>query len=253
VDKKDQTMGKIEPSHHISPPKHASYSEEELAKFAKLADQWWNPHGALKTLHDINPFRLSWIQQLTSLRGKKVLDIGCGGGILSESMALAGAEVTAIDLAKPLITVAKHHMHMQCTEVNIDYQCTHAETLLPTYSKTFDVITCMELLEHVPDPGTLLACCAQLLCPTGKLFVSTINRTMKSYLFAIIAAEYVLKLLPIGTHNYEQFIRPSELAEWANNAGLGIKTLCGLSYYPISKRYQLSRNIHVNYMACLQA
>ncbi|MEM9243030.1 MAG: bifunctional 2-polyprenyl-6-hydroxyphenol methylase/3-demethylubiquinol 3-O-methyltransferase UbiG [Pseudomonadota bacterium] len=227
-----------------------SYSKQELDKFDQLAAQWWHPKGVLHTLHEINPIRLNWISQQAALKDKQVLDVGCGGGILTESMALAGAKVTGIDLANRLIETAQAHARQ--SQVDIAYHCISAEELAQQCPNKFDLITCMEMLEHVPDPTSIIKACATMLKPQGKLILSTLNRTPKAYLYAIIGAEYILKLLPKGTHDYRQFIRPSEIAQWSDPYGLNIKAMSGIDYQVLRKRFLLSADISVNYMLALQ-
>jgi 2-polyprenyl-6-hydroxyphenyl methylase/3-demethylubiquinone-9 3-methyltransferase len=221
---------------------------QEIANFEMLAKDWWDPQGPCKPLHGLNPIRLQFIQQhMASLTGKKTLDLGCGGGILTESLAKLGAITTGIDAAPNLINIAIQHSQAQ--QLIIDYQNCTAEELAKQHPQAFDIITCMEMLEHVPDPYAILQACAILLKPGGHLFLSTLNRNLKSYLFAILGAEYILKLLPKGTHRYEQFIRPAELAEWLRKTGFELKNLQGLAYKPITQGFRLSSNISVNYLA----
>lgn len=222
----------------------------EIAKFEALASRWWDPHSEFKPLHDINPLRLDYIDQNTGLDGKKVLDVGCGGGILAESMAGRGAEVTGIDLGEAPLAVAQLHLLESGQEV--DYRRISAEELAAESPETFDVVTCMEMLEHVPDPSSTIAACASLVKPGGQVFFSTINRNPKSFLFAIVGAEYVLNLLPKGTHEYAKFIRPSELDHWARHAGLDTLDVTGMTYNPLTKRYSLGRDISVNYLMATQ-
>ncbi|MDO9635619.1 MAG: bifunctional 2-polyprenyl-6-hydroxyphenol methylase/3-demethylubiquinol 3-O-methyltransferase UbiG, partial [Thiobacillus sp.] len=190
----------------------------EIAKFSELAHRWWDPNSEFKPLHEINPLRLKWIDQQASLAGKKVLDVGCGGGILAEAMAGAGAQVSGIDLSEKALKVARLHLYE--SGHSVDYQLVSAEDYADQHAGEFDVVTCMEMLEHVPDPASVVAACSRLVKPGGWVFFSTLNRNAKSYLFAIVGAEYILKLLPRGTHDYRQFIRPSELAAWLRSAGL---------------------------------
>ena len=218
----------------------------ELQKFAALAHRWWDPNSEFKPLHEINPLRLTLIDQKVALAGKRVLDVGCGGGILSESMALKGAQVTGIDLGEKALKVAQ--LHKLESGVDVDYRLISAETLAAEMPQSFDVVTCMEMLEHVPDPAAVVNACATLVKPGGMVFFSTINRNPKAYLFAVIGAEYVLNLLPRGTHEYEKFIKPSELSAWSRRAGLTLNGLTGMSYNPLSKRYWLSDDVSVNYM-----
>lgn len=218
----------------------------ELQKFAALAHRWWDPNSEFKPLHEINPLRLTLIDQKVALAGKRVLDVGCGGGILSESMALKGAQVTGIDLGEKALKVAQ--LHKLESGVDVDYRLISAETLAAEMPQSFDVVTCMEMLEHVPDPAAVVNACATLVKPGGRVFFSTINRNPKAYLFAVIGAEYVLNLLPRGTHEYEKFIKPSELSAWSRRAGLSLNGLTGMSYNPLSKRYWLGDDVSVNYM-----
>lgn len=228
----------------------SNYDPEEIAKFNDNAALWWDPEGEFKSLHDINPLRMGFIQAAAVLKGKKVLDIGCGGGILSEALAKAGAVVTAIDLSPALIETAK--IHAVAGQLDIDYHCCSAETLAQTQAANFDVITCLEMLEHVPEPRAIVQACAELVKPGGDVFFSTLNRNFKSYLLAIVVAEYILKLLPRGTHDYAKFIRPSELDEWAREHALPIVALRGMSYSLLTKRYFLTADVGVNYFAHCQ-
>lgn len=223
----------------------------EVAKFDESAARWWDPTSEFKPLHDINPLRLDYIDVRAHLSGKKVLDIGCGGGILTEAMALRGAIVTGIDMAANSLKVAK--LHLLESGAQVDYRQITAEQLASTQPASFDVITCMEMLEHVPNPASIVAAAAQLIKPGGYIFFSTINRNLKAYLFAVLGAEYVLKLLPRGTHNYSSFIRPSELAGWSHRTGLRLHELTGMSYNPLTQRYTLNRDIEVNYLAYFRA
>jgi 2-polyprenyl-6-hydroxyphenyl methylase/3-demethylubiquinone-9 3-methyltransferase len=223
---------------------------QELAKFSELAHRWWDPESEFRPLHQINPLRLEWIDELAQLRGKTVLDVGCGGGILAEAMARRAAHVTGIDLAARPLGVARLHALESGVE-NLDYREIATETLAEQQPASFDVITCMEMLEHVPDPAPVVAACAQLVRPGGWVFFSTLNRNPKSFLFAIIGAEYVLRLLPRGTHEYAKFIRPSELARWSRDAGLVMQGTRGMEYNPFTRRYWLSQDTSVNYLvAC---
>jgi len=223
---------------------------QELAKFSDLAHRWWDTESEFRPLHQINPLRLDWINSHARLAGKRVLDIGCGGGILSDSMARAGATVLGIDLAAKPLKVAQLHALEAGTE-NVDYREVAAEALAAETPASFDVVTCMEMLEHVPDPSSIVAACAALVKPGGWVFFSTINRNLKSFAFAIVAAEHVLQLLPKGTHTYAKFIRPSELAQWCRNTGLELADTRGMEYNPITRRYWLSTDTSVNYMiAC---
>ena len=224
----------------------------ELQKFSDLAHRWWDPAGAFRPLHEINPLRLDWIDRRAALPGKRVLDVGCGGGILSESMSARGAEVLGIDLADKPLRVAQ--LHALESGASVHYRAVSAETLAQEAAASFDVVTCMELLEHVPEPDSTVAACATLARPGGWVFFSTINRNLRAFLMAIIGAEYVLRLLPRGTHEYARFIRPSELARGARAAGLQVDELLGMSYEPLRRRYRLGADAHVNYlMACRKA
>jgi 2-polyprenyl-6-hydroxyphenyl methylase/3-demethylubiquinone-9 3-methyltransferase len=218
----------------------------EISKFEELASRWWDPYSEFKTLHEINPLRLGYIQGVTSLKGKQVLDVGCGGGILAESMAACGAHVTGIDMGEAPLQVARLHLLESKLEVN--YERIPVERLAAERPKSFDLITCMEMLEHVPDPSSVIQACAKLVTPGGHLFFSTINRNPKSYLFAILGAEYLLRLLPKGTHDYAKFIRPSELNSWIRGAGLKTIDMTGLSYNPLTQIYYLSEDVAVNYL-----
>jgi 2-polyprenyl-6-hydroxyphenyl methylase/3-demethylubiquinone-9 3-methyltransferase len=218
----------------------------ELQKFSDLASKWWDPTAEFKPLHEINPLRLEWIDRLAGLAGKRVLDVGCGGGILTEAMAAKGAQVTGIDLAEKPLKVAT--LHKLESGVAVEYECIAAEDLAERAPASFDVVTCMEMLEHVPDPASTVRACARLAKPGGQLFFSTLNRNAKSYLFAVLGAEYILRLLPRGTHDYEKFIKPSELARFCRSAGLDAGELTGLSYNPLTGRYWLGRDTDVNYL-----
>ena len=220
---------------------------QEISKFEKLAARWWDPSSEFKPLHDINPLRLNFIDQRSPLAGKQVLDVGCGGGILSESMARRGASVTGIDLGEKPLNVAK--LHAMESQLNVEYLKISAEEMADVHPNTYDIVTCMEMLEHVPDPTSTIRACSRLVKPGGSVYFSTINRNPKSYLFAIVGAEYLLKLLPKGTHNYAQFIRPSEMEAWARHAGLSMHELSGMSYNPLSKQYRLGDDVSVNYLA----
>ena len=218
----------------------------ELQKFSDLAHRWWDPTSEFKPLHEINPLRLRWIDGHASLAGKRVLDVGCGGGILSESMAAQGAQVTGIDLSEKALGVARLHLFESGQKV--DYQHCSAEEFASRHAGEFDVVTCMEMLEHVPDPASTVAACAKLVKPGGQIFFSTLNRNFKSYLFAVVGAEYILNLLPRGTHEYSKFIKPSELARFCRNAGLESAELLGMSYNPLTQTYSLGQDTSVNYM-----
>ena len=224
---------------------------QEIAKFEQLASRWWDPDSEFKPLHDLNPLRLDYIdQRVGGLTDQRALDIGCGGGILAESMAQRGARVLGIDMGEAPLAVAR--LHQLESGVALDYQRITAEELAGKEPASFDVVTCMEMLEHVPDPASTIQACARLLKPGGHLFFSTINRNPKAYLFAIIGAEYVLRLLPKGTHDYRKFIRPSELDGWARAAGLNLLDLTGLHYNPLTRRYWLGPGVSVNYMVYCQ-
>jgi 2-polyprenyl-6-hydroxyphenyl methylase/3-demethylubiquinone-9 3-methyltransferase len=220
----------------------------ELKKFGELAHRWWDPRGEFRPLHELNPLRLGWIDCHAALAGKRVLDVGCGGGILSEAMARLGAEVTGIDLSEKPLKVAQ--LHLLESGVSVSYELVSAEELSQTNPEQFDVVTCMELLEHVPEPASTVAACARLLKPGGKAFFSTINRNPKAYAFAVLGAEYILKLLPRGTHDYQRFIKPSELARWCRDAGLEERELKGMTYNPITGEYKLGQDCDVNYSLC---
>ena len=220
----------------------------ELQKFSDLAHRWWDPQGEFRPLHEINPLRLEWIERHAPLADRDVLDVGCGGGILAEAMARRGARVTGIDLAEKPLRVAELHLLESHAEVR--YARASAEDYAASHAGAFDVLTCMEMLEHVPDPASAVAACARLLKPGGRAFFSTINRNPKAYLFAVIGAEYVLKLLPKGTHDYARFIRPSELARWCRDAGLREVELTGMTYNPLTRRYRLGPDCDVNYFLC---
>jgi 2-polyprenyl-6-hydroxyphenyl methylase/3-demethylubiquinone-9 3-methyltransferase len=223
----------------------------ELAKFSELAHRWWDVNSEFRPLHQINPLRLDWIQTLASLKDKQVLDVGCGGGILSDAMARAGAHVTGIDLATKSLKVAQLHA-LETQTPNVSYREVSAEALAAEAPASFDVVTCMEMLEHVPDPASVVKACATLVKPGGWVFFSTLNRNPQSFLFAIVGAEYVLNLLPKGTHEYAKFIRPSELAGFCREAGLQTQASRGLQYNPLTQRYWLDGNTRVNYMLATQ-
>jgi 2-polyprenyl-6-hydroxyphenyl methylase / 3-demethylubiquinone-9 3-methyltransferase len=223
---------------------------QELAKFSELAHRWWDPNSEFRPLHQINPLRLTWIDELAALRGKQVLDVGCGGGILAEAMAARAAHVTGIDLAARPLGVARLHA-LESGVANLDYREIATEALAAEAPGRFDVVTCMEMLEHVPDPSAIVGACAQLVKPGGWVFFSTLNRNPKSFLFAIVGAEYVLGLLPRGTHEYARFIRPSELARWCRESNLLLQATRGMEYNPLTRRYWLSGDTSVNYLiAC---
>ena len=218
----------------------------EVAKFDALAARWWDPDGEFRPLHEINPLRLDWIQRYADLNGRSVVDIGCGGGILAESMAAAGADVTGIDMAESPLAVAR--LHQVESGIDVDYRQSTAEELAATNAGQYDIVTCLEMLEHVPSPAQIIASVHTLLRPGGQAFFSTINRNPKSFVFAIVGAEYVLKLLPAGTHEYRKFIRPSELDSWARDAGLELKASIGMHYNPLTRDYSLGPGLDVNYL-----
>ena len=220
--------------------------EIELQKFGDLAHKWWDKNSEFKPLHEINPLRLNYIEQLVGLQGKRVLDVGCGGGILSESMHFKGADVTGIDLGEKALNVAK--LHQLESGAKVSYQLISVEALAEKQPASFDVVTCMEMLEHVPYPSAIVAACAKLVKPGGSVFFSTINRNPKAYLFAVIGAEYVLNMLPKGTHDYAKFIKPSELSTWVRDAHLTVSAMRGMSYNPITKHYWLGEDVSVNYL-----
>ena len=225
---------------------------DEVEKFASLAARWWDKDSEFKPLHDINPLRLNYIKEQYggSIKGKRILDVGCGGGILCESLALEGAEVVGIDLAEAGLEVAK--LHLLESGLDVNYQKITAEEFAESNAETFDIVTCMEMLEHVPEPSSIIKSCSKLVKPQGRVFFSTINRNPKSYFFAIVGAEYVLNLLPKGTHNYEKFIRPSEIDKWARRNNLSIASMIGMTYNPITKRYKLEKDVSVNYLTHYQ-
>ncbi len=223
---------------------------QELAKFGDLAHQWWDTEGDFRPLHQINPLRLDWIDQQARLPGKRVLDVGCGGGILSESMAQRGGDVLGIDLSSKPLRVAQLHA-LESGVAGLHYREVSVEALADELPAGFDVVTCMEMLEHVPEPASVVHACARLAKPGGWVFFSTIHRNAKAWAQAVVAAEYVLKLLPRGTHEYQRFIRPNELARWAREAGLAAGSFKGLGYNPVTQRYSLNDDVSVNYMlAC---
>lgn len=218
----------------------------EIAKFNALAERWWDPNSEFRPLHDINPLRLNYIDERLSLPGKKVIDIGCGGGLLSEGMARRGATVTGIDLGEAPLAVAR--LHAEQSGVEVEYLQVLAEDIAEQRAGEYDAVTCLEMLEHVPDPASVIRACAKLVKPGGQVFFSTINRNPKAFLFAIVGAEYVLRLLPRGTHEYAKLIRPSELAGWSRDAGLDVRDTTGMTYNPVTQVYKLNRDVSVNYL-----
>jgi len=230
---------------------HASnHDPAEIARFDAAAQRWWDPQGEFKALHALNPVRLAYVDERAGLRGKHVLDVGCGGGLLSEAMARAGATVTGIDLAPLTIEVAE--LHALDSGLPVRYMRQAAELHAVEHAGEYDVITCMEMLEHVPDPAGVLRALHTLVKPGGRAFLSTLNRTLKAYLFAVVGAEYVLNLIPRGTHTYERFIRPSELARWSRAVGFELEDLSGLAYDPFANTARLSKDVDVNYLMCLR-
>ena len=230
----------------MSEPASRNADQAELDKFSELAHRWWDPESEFKPLHDINPLRLDWIDREVGLVGKKVLDVGCGGGILAESMATRGALVTGIDLSDKALSVAR--LHLLESGQKVDYRKISAEALADGMPDAFDIVTCLEMLEHVPDPASTVRACARLVRPGGRVFFSTISRNPKAYLFAVVGAEYVLNLLPRGTHDYTRFIRPAELARFCRDAGLAGEEVIGMTYNPFSKTYALGADTDVNYL-----
>lgn len=226
---------------------HTNADPAELAKFSELAHRWWDPESEFRPLHQINPLRLDWIDALVGLSGKRVLDVGCGGGILSDSMARRGADVTGIDLASKALKVAQLHA-LEAATPNVHYLETSVEALAAEQPASFDVVTCMEMIEHVPDPASVVRSCSALVKPGGWVFFSTINRNPKAFLFAIVGAEYVLRLLPRGTHEYAKFVRPGELAAHCRASGLALDQMRGMEYNPLTQRYWLSSDTSVNYL-----
>ena len=224
----------------------ANVDQAEIKKFEDLASRWWDPESEFKPLHQINPLRLEYINKMVSLAGKTALDVGCGGGILAESMAAKGAKVTGLDMGEAPLKVAE--LHLLESGLEVDYMRLPVEQLAEQQPASFDVVTCMEMLEHVPDPSSVIRACAKLVKPGGHVFFSTLNRNPKSYLFAIVGAEYLLKLLPKGTHDFSKFIRPSEMGGWIREADLDLLDMIGLVYNPITKAYKLGSDVDVNYM-----
>jgi 2-polyprenyl-6-hydroxyphenyl methylase/3-demethylubiquinone-9 3-methyltransferase len=219
---------------------------QELNKFGDLAHRWWDPNSEFKPLHDINPLRLGWIDRNCGLKDKQVIDVGCGGGLLSEGMAALGAKVTGIDLGEKALAVAK--LHLLESGLKVDYRHIAAEDMAKAEPGAFDVVTCLEMLEHVPDPASIVRACAQMTKPGGTVLFSTISRNPKAYLFAVIGAEYILNMLPRGTHDYAKFLRPAELARLCREAGLSVAEIVGMSYNPLAKTYSLSGDTSVNYL-----
>ncbi|MBI4995393.1 MAG: bifunctional 2-polyprenyl-6-hydroxyphenol methylase/3-demethylubiquinol 3-O-methyltransferase UbiG [Rhodocyclales bacterium] len=224
----------------------ANADPQELNKFGDLAHRWWDPNSEFKPLHDINPLRLGWIDRNCGLKGKQVIDVGCGGGLLSEGMAALGANVTGIDLGEKALGVAK--LHLLESGLKVDYRHIAAEDMAAAQPAAFDVVTCLEMLEHVPDPASIVRACAQMAKPGGTVFFSTISRNPKAYLFAVIGAEYVLNMLPRGTHDYASFLRPAELARPCREAGLSVAEIAGMSYNPLARTYSLGSDTSVNYL-----
>lgn len=226
---------------------HLNADPAELAKFSDLAHRWWDPESEFRPLHQINPLRLTWIDALAQIKGKRVLDVGCGGGILSDAMARKGALVTGIDLSSKALRVAQLHA-LEAGTTNVDYLEISAEAMAQQQPEAFDVVTCMEMLEHVPDPSSVVRACAEMVKPGGWVFFSTLNRNPKAFVFAILGAEYVLQLLPKGTHEYAKFIKPSELARYSRDVGLELTDTRGMEYNPLTRRYWLSGDTSVNYL-----
>lgn len=222
----------------------------EINKFGSMAERWWDPQGEFKTLHDINPLRIQFIRQYADIAGKRIVDVGCGGGILTEGLAQHGADALGIDLSEELIDIAD--LHGLESGVNTHYQKISAEALAEQQPESFDHVTCMEMLEHVPDPGSIIAACARLVKPGGMVFFSTLNRQPKAYLLAIVAAEHILRMLPKGTHDFKTFIKPSELSQSARAAGLELQGMVGIEYNPFTKRFSLGKDIDVNYLAAFK-
>jgi 2-polyprenyl-6-hydroxyphenyl methylase / 3-demethylubiquinone-9 3-methyltransferase len=222
----------------------------EINKFGAQAERWWDLQGEFKTLHDINPLRIGFIQQFTSLTGKRIVDVGCGGGILSEGLAKLGSDVTGIDLSAELIDIAD--LHGLESGIEVTYQKISAEDMAEQQAEQFDVVTCMEMLEHVPDPASIIRACAAMVKPGGLVFFSTLNRQSKAYVLAIVAAEYLLRMLPKGTHDFKTFIKPSELSQSARAAGLALQGMVGIEYNPFNKRFSLGKDVDVNYIAAFK-
>jgi 2-polyprenyl-6-hydroxyphenyl methylase/3-demethylubiquinone-9 3-methyltransferase len=224
--------------------------QDEINKFGAMAERWWDPQGEFKTLHDINPLRISFIERYISLAGRRIVDVGCGGGILTEALAKYGADALGIDLSEDLIDVAD--LHALESGVQAHYQKISAEMLAEQQADSFDHVTCMEMLEHVPDPGSIISACARLVRPGGMVFFSTLNRKPKAYALAIVAAEHVLRMLPKGTHDYKKFIKPSELSQSARAVGLELQGMVGIEYNPFNKRFSLGKDIDINYIAAFK-
>ena len=232
------------------PHEHRNVDPAEIARFDAAASRWWDPQGEMRPLHDLNPVRLQYVERAGSLAGLKVLDVGCGGGLLAEAMARKGALVTGLDLADDLLQVAK--LHALEAGIELTYVLEAAETHAAAHPGEYDVVTCMEMLEHVPDPTSVVAALGRLVRPDGHVFVSTLNRTLKAYALAILGAEYVLRLLPTGTHTYEKCIRPSELRQWSRAAGLAVSDIAGLDYDPFTRQARLTTDASVNYLVHLR-
>lgn len=227
-------------------PNTPNADPRELEKFGELAHRWWDPHSEFKPLHDINPLRLGWINRASPLEGRRILDVGCGGGLLSEGMAALGAEVTGIDLSEKPLAVAR--LHLLESGRKVDYRKIAVEDLARELPGAFDAVTCLEMLEHVPDPGSVVRACAALVKPGGRVFFSTLSRNLKAYLLAIVGAEHLLKMLPPGTHDYDKFLKPSELTRLCREAGLSVEEIVGMSYNPITQSYSLGTDTSVNYL-----
>ena len=246
------------PSPNLSPqdpisenPLSQNIDRSEIAKFEALASRWWDKESEFKPLHDINPLRANWIDERSPVAGKNVLDVGCGGGILAESMAQRGAKVAGIDMGEAPLAVAQ--LHSLETGITVDYQRCTAEEMASQHAGKYDIVTCLEMLEHVPDPSSVINACTNLVKPGGHVYFSTINRNPKAYLFAVLGAEYLLRLLPKGTHDYSKFIRPSELCNWVRDAGLELQAMTGMTYNPLTKHYRLNeKDVDVNYMIYAQ-